>query len=187
MQTRLVLVVVILSNDIFCIAVAWQCIESQMYIWSANRWKNNRGKKVYAHFIIIFCVNVYVQVDVPLAHVVHAYNWIEFHEKLHLNHINQNKMDFKEWITDGPYFGMQNTRHASLMFFFFSLFSIAFSAQKCNTCAGYLFKNLLQGKSPKQLRIFVVSRFNGLDIGAFRTCFCEFNLGVPAAHIDRVC
>lgn len=58
----------------------------------------------------------------PFAHV---HEWIEFHEKLHLNHINQNKMDFKEWITDGPYFSMYtsfvhtHTRHASLMFFFY--------------------------------------------------------------------
>lgn len=55
----------------------------------------------YHHFLFSLYFNVYT--FMPFAHV---HEWIEFHEKLHLNHINQNKMDFKEWITDGPYFSM---------------------------------------------------------------------------------
>lgn len=49
----------------------------------------------------------------------------------------------------------------------------SFSMWKCNTCVGYLFKNLLHayGKSAKscvcECVVLNLLRFNGLDIGAF--------------------
>lgn len=64
-------------------------------------WKNNRKLYKCMHILSSSFFVVYASVK-----YTRSREWIEFHEKLHLNHINQNKMDFKEWITDGPYFGM---------------------------------------------------------------------------------